>query len=169
VLKKINCRLKGCRYLTGFMKWQKGRFLYLFMAICFVLLSGNDLFAEEKLKAGKWKGTYIIHDGRKYKIECIVSYVDDPDNEKLQIKMINIDLDLTYILTDIKLSEEGLAFKIPKEFETKECILKKKEGSYTGNCISDMSTEDEPSEITMKPPLDDAGDTAAESSEDVRQ
>jgi hypothetical protein len=135
----------------------KNRGMHLFWKISIVFILAlffqNETAAQEKLRAGTWKGTFLTHDERLYKIKYIVSY---DDKASVKIKMINLDLEpeseFTYELSDIKIKNKQLQFKIPKEYETKECTLEKENGSYSGTCISTASTTEETSEITMVPP-----------------
>lgn len=127
-------------------------FVVFISALCFQ----NKAAAEEKLKAGTWKGTYLTRDGSRYKIKYIVSYGDDKKSS-IKIKMINRDLEpeseFTWELSDIVINKNMLRFKIPKKFETKECILQKTEnGGYEGQCRSIAGSNKEVSEITMVPP-----------------
>ena len=134
-------------------------FWKIIMVLVLVIFFQNHAAAGEKLKAGVWKGTFLTHDKRLYKVKYIVSYGDDAKKAPLKIKMINLDLEpaseFTYKLKDIEIKKKKIQFKIPKEFETKECTLEKVKNSYSGTCSSTASDAEEVSEITMEPPKDD--------------
>ena len=53
----------------------------------------NVVTAGENLKQGPWKGTFLTHDGTRYKTEYHVSYVDESKTASVQIKMIYLDLE----------------------------------------------------------------------------
>ena len=133
---------------------------HLYWKICTViilaLLFQNEAAAEEKLKAGIWKGTFLTHDGMLYRIQFIVSYDNESQEAPAKIKMINLDLEpaseFTYQLADIHIEGRQLRFKIPKVFETKVCALQIEDGAYSGTCSSDAGAPGETSEITMVPP-----------------
>jgi hypothetical protein len=131
-------------------------FYKIFIAMMLASFFQNEVGATEKLREGTWKGTFLTHDGTLYRIKYLVSYDDESQHAPLEIKMINLDLEpmseFTYALSDIEIKNKQLLFKIPKEFETKLCTLKKKNGTYSGTCISTAGTADEVSEITMVPP-----------------
>lgn len=85
----------------------------------------------------------------------------DKDKNKgvLQIEMINLDLEpmpeYTYQLIDIKVTEKKLSFKIPREHDTKHCILTKQdESQYEGECQSDKAEAGVTSQLTMAIPSD---------------
>lgn len=111
--------------------------------------------AEETLQVGEWKGTFLTHEGTRYKIKYNVKYETESEAGSLMIEMINLDLeptfDFTYRLTDISIENNKLQFKIPKEFEIKECVLTKENDGYIGTCKSSVGDSTETSEITMYP------------------
>ena len=137
--------------------------LHLFWKIFIVFLLAffiqDDASGGDKLKAGVWKGTFLTHDSRLYKMKYIVSYGDETQKAPVKIKMINLDLEpaseFTYKLKDIEIKNKKIQFKITKEFETKECILEKVKGSYSGTCSSTAGDAEEVSEITMVPPKEE--------------
>ena len=124
-----------------------------------ILFFQDDVAAIDKLKTGVWKGTFLTHDNRLYKVKYIVSYGDEAKKAPLKIKMINLDLEptseFTFKLKDIEIKKKKIQFKIPKEFETKECTLEKVKSSYSGTCRSTAGDAEEVSEITMEPPVEE--------------
>jgi hypothetical protein len=48
-------------------------FLNILIIIILTLFFQNELAAEERLKAGIWKGTFLTHDRIRYKIKSVVS------------------------------------------------------------------------------------------------
>lgn len=145
----------------------KDRGMHLFWKIFLVLILAlffqNEIAAKEKLRTGAWKGTFITYDGRLYKIKYIVSYGDETKKAPLKIEMINLDLEpaseFTDKLSDIKISDKQLQFKILKEYETKKCTLDKENGSYSGTCWSTAGPTEETSKITMVPPAEEPTET----------
>jgi hypothetical protein len=137
--------------------WKISMFLIL------ALFFQNEIAAEEKLRTGEWKGAFITYDGMLYKIKYIVSYGDETKKAPVKIKMINLDLEplseFTYNLSDIKISDKQLQFKIPMEYETKECTLDKENGSYSGTCRSTTGTTKETSKINMVPSAEEPPET----------
>ena len=143
----------------------RGKHLFwkISMFLILALFFQNGIAAEEKLRTGTWKGTFMTYDGMLYKIKYIVSYSNKNKKAPVEIKMINLDLEpsseFTYKLSDIKISDKQLQFRIPMEYETKECTLDKENGSYSGVCGSTAGTTDETSEITMVPSAEEPLET----------
>ena len=133
-------------------------FWKIFIVFVLALFFLDDAAAGDKLKAGVWKGTFLTYDNRLDKVKYIVSYGDEAKKTPVKIKMINLDLEptseFTYKLKDINIKNKKIKFKIPKEFETKECILEKVKSSYSGTCSSTAGDAEEVSEITMVPPVE---------------
>lgn len=134
------------------------RFLNIPLTFLFIFLSlfHTPAFAEQRLDAGDWKGSFFSHDGTRYKIAYKVGYSEDDEIEAIKIRMIYLDLEprskFTFALSDIEIGSDHLKFKIVKEFETKQCKLKYKNSQYSGTCTSNVGEADEFSKITMIPP-----------------
>lgn len=123
-----------------------------------ILLFLTPVGAEGKeLQEGEWKGTLTNALGKRYKIQYNIRYQGEDERDSFDIEMINLDLeptpDYTYQLIDIELSDETLRFKIPREYDTRDCILIKQDDSkYSGECQSDKAKDGEFSQISMSPP-----------------
>lgn len=143
--------------IQGIIKWHIHLFWIISILFMFIIFFQNKLAAEEtfRIKAGMWKGTFLTHDGTRYKLKYIVSYGKASKKGPVKIKMINTDLEpvseFTYKLTDIQISNKQLRFKIPQEFETKDCVLDWNDDAYSGTCTSTAGKPEETSEITMVP------------------
>lgn len=138
--------MKSCRYLAWFFGF-------------ITLLPLTHAIADE-LTEGEWKGTFINTLDKRYKIKYNVRYEDKDDIQKLQIEMINLDLEpmpeFTYQLTDIEVKAGEISFKIPQAHDIKDCVLKiQEDGKYAGECLSNKAIDGETSQITMIPVSDE--------------
>lgn len=109
---------------------------------------------NETLIEGAWKGYYLDITGDRQTIKYNVSYEILDGEKKLSIQMINLDLepvaDFTYQLSDIRMKNENLSFKIPGKYDTKLCSLtRQQKNKYDGVCQSDRTTTGITSQITM--------------------
>lgn len=147
-----------CSITRRFFHRRKAGVVMLSLLLGFVHQGAS---ADQLLVAGDWKGTFLSHDGTRYKIAYRVSYSGDTADEAVNVSMIYLDLEprseFTYDLSDIEISKKKLKFKIVKEFETKQCSLKFKKARYSGTCTSSVGNANEVSEITMVPPQPEAG------------
>lgn len=121
-----------------------------------LLLTVSNAIADE-LKEGKWEGTFTDHIGNSYNYEYNIIYIKTDGQKTLQIEAVNLDLepkpDFTYQLEDINVKDQTIIFKIPDEYDTKQCTLvKQQEHNYSGKCQSDKAPPGELSTITMNMP-----------------
>ena len=121
-----------------------------------LLLLPEEAVADE-LKEGTWTGAIRSAQGDHYRVKYNVTYENISDQRNLEIKMIYLDLEptpeYTYQLTDIKLKDGQLSFKIPEKFEIKQCSLnKQKDNTISGKCQSEKVEEGQTSQIAMVPP-----------------
>lgn len=113
---------------------------------------GTPVYAQQKLAAGDWFGEFITHEEDLFKIKYKVRY--DQTKDELSITMINLDLPRSKFkdeLTDIRIEDGWISFKIERKFETKDCRLKTDNNGYRGSCTSDAGNADEFSTISMYP------------------
>lgn len=114
--------------------------------------SGIPVLAQDRLQAGEWFGEFITHEEEVFKTKYKVRY--DEATDKIRITMINLSLSRSKLkdkLTDIKIEDDRLSFKIERKFETKDCRLKADDSGYKGRCTSDAGAADEFSTISMYP------------------
>lgn len=130
--------------------------LYFILIIAFSSNADEELSVlTDELKDGVWKGMCTNESGsHRYKVNYQVSYIVEDEKKKLQIEMVNLDLeprpDYTYQLMDIDVKSEEISFKIPRKHDTKSCTLKKQENSsYKGECHSDKAKNGNISQISM--------------------
>jgi hypothetical protein len=135
------------------------RLIWWLLIPALLLLLPGEVVADE-LKEGTWTGAVLPARGDRYRVKYDVSYENISDQKKLHIKMIYLDLEpapeYTYDLTDIKLTNGQLSFKIPEKFEIMQCTLdKQNDNSFSGKCQSDTAEDGQTSQIAMVPPPDD--------------
>ncbi len=124
-------------------------------AILLIVFSVTGAMAEP-LQEGEWQGALVNSLGKRYKLKYNIRYNNEEERKVLKIEMINLDLepmpDYTYELVDIKYDEEQLSFNIPREHDTRKCVLTRQtESEYTGECKSNKATEGEVSQISLMP------------------
>ena len=146
--------------------------------ICLCLLMLSTHTAATELAQGIWRGSLINNLGKRYEVQYRVSYATADEFDSIKIEMINLDLeptpDYTYQLREIKLEDGSLSFEIPRKHDVRSCTLKKNNGEYVGECISDKAKEGETSQILMiapeaetEPESELEADTEAESETDT--
>jgi hypothetical protein len=135
---------------------------YFILILAFSSNADDELpVLPDVLQEGGWSGMYTNESGsRRYKVNYQISYIVEDEKNKLQIEMVNLDLeprpDFTYQLIDINLNNEEINFKIPRKHDIKSCALKKQEdSSYKGECHSDEAKKDKFSQISMVPPTEE--------------
>lgn len=122
-----------------------------------LLVSTTFPSLADTLHEGEWSGSYTLYNSDTLDVLYDVQYSDLEENKKISITMI-IDIepqsDFTYLLEDVVVDANKIAFKIKKPQETKSCeLFAQDNGKYLGQCQSDLDTNGKHlTEILMIPP-----------------
>lgn len=132
---------------------QKIKFVIFSLVVLGCISSGSSLAIEP----GIWTGTLTNTAEKSYKQQFNVSISCEQGSPKINIEMINLELepkpDFTYQLEHIEVQGHKLKFDIPQQFDTRACQLELVPDEYPlykGTCVSSAAQSDEKSRIVMK-------------------